>query len=137
MYTGHTLTVEDEAALAIPVGERSYDPTRGIQWAGRYWLSRDLANKAVRGQRLSLRQLLNPEVLYVFDTNDKFIALAELRDSGEVADQHGLYRDRALREQFVEGIATDRAAEAHASASAAWDDVADGLADAAKDASPT
>jgi hypothetical protein len=120
-YEGHQLTAEDEAALATFAGERTYDPTRGIAWDNRYFLSRDLATKARKGQKLTVRTLLNPDVLYVFDAHDKFLAIAEPRDDGDAADRHGLYQDRARREAFVENAAQHRAGDARAGAEKALD----------------
>ncbi|WP_416957734.1 hypothetical protein ACNKF0_09270 [Nocardioides sp. T5] len=135
VYTGPTLTVEDEADLAEFVCTRKYDETRGIYFNNAYYLSRQLASRAVEGQELHIRQLLNPDVLYVFDESGKFLASATARDDADPADQHGLLQDRAAREQFVEKARTVRAIRSQAQAveeENQWAEVADALADAAE-----
>ncbi|VXC26529.1 hypothetical protein [Nocardioides sp. AX2bis] len=134
VYAGHDLLAEDEAALATIVGERIFDVTRGLQWDRRHWLSRDLANRAVDGQKVVIARLLNPDVLYVFDKHNIFLAVVEPRDQPDPVDQHGLYQDRNRRERFVADAGTRRAVEANDDAATAWDQVADGLADAAEEA---
>ena len=74
VYQGPVITEADEAGLAQFVVSRRYDPTRGVELDGRYFLSQDLANRATKSQLLSIHQLVDPDVLYVFDAHGKFIA---------------------------------------------------------------
>jgi transposase InsO family protein len=131
-YTGPALTPADEAALAVTVAERSYDNTRGVAYDNRYWLSPELAAAARDGERITLKQLLDPGVVYAFDRHGRFIAILTDRAEVDLDDVHGLHADRVARQRFVEGsVAEARAAAARddaVDAAAVWAEVADGLA---------
>ncbi|TQJ49275.1 transposase family protein [Phycicoccus sp. SLBN-51] len=137
VYQGPTLTPADEAALAVPVAERSYDKTRGVHYEGRYWLSPELAAAAKDHERITLKQLLDPDVLYAFDRKDRFIGIVLDRAAADLEHVHDLHQDRVQRQQFVEGsIAEPKAAAARAAATDAadaWAEAAEGLATAAEE----
>ncbi len=116
VYEGPVITEADEAGLAQFVVSRQYDPTRGIELGGRYFLSQELANRAVKSQLLHVHQLVDPDVIYVFDTHGRFIATAGLRDNPDPADQHGLLADRAKREAFVKNAGDVRSIRARTAA---------------------
>ena len=133
VYTGHDLTAEDEGAVAYPVGDRKYDPTRGVQFEGRYWLAPRLANAAKPGDTIRLRRLVNDQVLYAYDTKGRFLGLLTPRDDADVADINAVHHDRVRRESFVrDRVAKPRAQTAAVDAQVAQDEVAERLADAAE-----
>jgi hypothetical protein len=121
-YDGITLTPADEAAMAVVVAERSYDATRGVYYDDAYWLSPELAAAAEPKERIILKQLLDPAVLYAFDRHDRFIGILLNREEADLEHVHDLHADRAARKQFVEhriaeagaGAARDAAAAARA-----------------------
>jgi hypothetical protein len=112
VYQGPVISEADEAGLAQFVVSRHYDPTRGIELGERYFLSQDLANRATKCQLLHVHQLVDPDVIYLFDTHGRFIATAGLRDNPDAADQHGLLSDRAKREAFVKNAGKVRSIRA-------------------------
>ena len=134
-YPGHELSAADEGAVAYHRGVRTYDPTRGIAYDSRYWLSPELASTANPGQKIEIRQLLSTDVLYAYDTHGRFIGLLRPRDEADLADITQVHADRARRERFVKDhIADPKAKAAQADAVAAQDEVAERLADAAQQA---
>lgn len=134
-YDGITLTPADEAAMAVVVAERSYDATRGVYYDDHYWLSPELAAAAEPKERITLKQLLDPDVLYAFDRHDRFIGILLDRDEADLEHFHDLHADRAARQQFVEHhIAEPRADAARDAAADARAHVADQVADQVADA---
>ncbi|GAA2735219.1 hypothetical protein GCM10009867_17040 [Pedococcus aerophilus] len=137
VFRGHDLSAADEGDVAPEVGTRKYDPTRGIAWQNRYWLSPQLASAANPGQTVHLRQLLNPDVLYAYDAQGRFLGLLTPRDDADLADIEAVHRDRVARERFVKDrVAHPRAQAAQVDAARAQAEVAERLADAAAQEDP-
>lgn len=132
IHHGHDLTPADEAALASVVAEHAYDPTRGVMWNKRYWLGPELASAATPSERITLKQLLDPDTLYAFDRHDRFIGIVRPREAMDIDDIHDVHADRVAREQFVkERIAKPKAKHGQTDAEHAWDEVGEALAEAA------
>tara|TARA_Y100000815_G_scaffold225710_1_gene213354 strand:+ start:159 stop:2021 length:1863 start_codon:yes stop_codon:yes gene_type:complete len=136
VYDGPTLTEEDEGSVGYWVGERTYDATRGLHYDNQYWLSSALADAANPGERITLRQLIDPGTLYAYDSKGRFIGTVAPRAEAIPAEVETTHAHRARRHTFVQNhIAKPKAASASADAQDAWDAVADGLVDAADHAS--
>ncbi|QWC83724.1 hypothetical protein KLP28_08675 [Nocardioidaceae bacterium] len=133
VYEGPTLTEEDEGAVARYAGERTYDATRGLHFEGRYWLSNTLADTAKPGERITLRQLLDPDTLYAYDRKGRFIGTVSPRDEAPVGEVEKGHQHRAQRDRFTQrAVAEQRASQARDDALDAWDEVGDALADASE-----
>lgn len=138
VYQGHELSQADEGAQGIYVGERSWDPTRGIEYSNQHWLSPDVARTARPKQRLTLRQLLDTGVLYAYDAHDTFLGVLVPRSDQDPLDVTDLHRERTIRAQLTQSAGDARADAARKGAADHWDDIAAGydhiaeqLADAA------
>lgn len=131
VYDGHDISDEDCAALAVVVGERKYDKTRGVHFANQHWLGPELGTVGRQGDRITLKQLLDPSVLYAFDNKDRYIGVIKPRQDQDLDDIAAQYANRAARERFVKDqVAHPKAEAANKGAQAVWDETGEGLAEA-------
>ncbi|MDP3890487.1 hypothetical protein [Nocardioides sp.] len=141
VYQGHELTEADEGSQAIYVGERSWDKTRGIEFNGQYWLTADVARRARGKQRIIIRRLLDPNLMYAYDSSDTFLGVLVPRVAQDPLDVIDLHSERVFRAQFTQQAGDLRAGAAREGSAGHWDEIAasydhmaEALADAADEA---